>query len=128
MKPINLGMVMLLALTACSSRVETKANTEPVMIDKAQIDLASSSDMSTHAPIAGTNWFCMLLGKTDADEQKLLALVGRPARITDGQEVLGSGRIAGALVQAGGKKAGLHIDFESPEAAGTVYTKLGVRR
>jgi len=98
------------------------------MIDKAQIDIASSSDIGALAPIPSTNWFCMLIGKTEADKDKLMALVGRTAQVTDGHEVLGSGWIMGALLEAGGKKAGLRIAFESPEAAGKLYTKLGIRR
>jgi hypothetical protein len=128
MKQIHLSIMLLLTLTACSQRVDPEAKNQPVMIDKAQIDIASSTDISALAPVPSTNWFCMLLGKTDADEGKLLALVGRTAQVTDGQEVLGSGRIMGALLEAGGKKAGLRIAFESPEAAGKLYTKLGIRR
>src|SRR6266852_2050399 len=106
MKQIGFGIILVSLLMACirdfiheisvSSREVPPARSEPLSIDKAQIDLAAS-DPSGIPP--STNWFCYLRVKTDYDQDhlRLLHMIGKTVQITDHGQVLGNGKISSVL-------------------------------
>lgn len=119
--------MVALSLVACSPPDEQQPE-KPVRIDKAQIDIAEMNTMAKDSP-SGTNWFCLLAKPKPEDESQIFKrtqrLQGRRIYITDGREVLGTGRIKGILAMEG-KFAGLDVVFPTPQIKDDLEKKLGI--
>ena len=132
MKPIAFTVIVGLALVACSPQEDPEARNQPVSIDKTQIDVAESDKYLNFAvPGLQSRLFVLTNTVLQDDEvrwQRVKALSRRPVRITDGNEVLATGQIAGIWQGREGEREGLNIEFQSPEVLEELERKLGFRQ
>ena len=127
MKHLAFATIVVLNLVACSPP-EDQQPKKPVRIDKAQIDLAEMNTFVKDSP-SRTNWFCLFAKSKLQDEDQATGrsqrLQGRSIYITDGREVLATGRITGILNMEG-KFAGLDIVFPTPQIKDDMEKRLGI--
>ena len=127
MKHLAFAIMVVLTLVACSPPDDQQPK-PPVRIDKARIDIAEMNTYAKDSP-SRTNWFCLLAKPKPEDESQIFKrtqrLQGRRIYITDGSEVLATGRIKGILTMEG-KLAGLDIVFPTPQIKDDLEKKLGI--
>ena len=129
MKQFVLAVLIALTLAACSSREDPEARNRPISIHKAQIDLDNSDSMADVDPAETPARFFLLTNTVPEDETAKWRLVGtlsgRKVQITDGREVLGTGKIKGVQTGEPGEALGVLIIFPSQEALEDLEKKLG---
>jgi hypothetical protein len=78
--------------------------------------------------ITNWNWTCFLARPREGDSIKWSSvLCNRPILITDGRNVLATGKIAGVMVD-GNKLEALGISFPTPSIVDDLDKKLGIQR
>ena len=138
MRQINLGIVFLFTLTACSPK------NQAVIIDRSQIDMTSFMVQDLNSPEGrnyynilnppvpdspvrpGTNIVCHVLGKSGAFNYTLTEVSGRMVHFTDGLALLATGRISGWVTSPG--ERGFTVTLASPEAVSGLYKSLQTPR
>jgi len=131
MKHLGLAVILVFTPVACSPPDDQQPK-QPVRIDKAQIAIAEMNAVVKDSP-SPTNWVCLFAkpksGKQfkNWESENVQSLRGRRVYITDGREVLATGRIDGIAATAEEKVSGLAIVFPTPQIKDDLERKLGIR-